>query len=89
MLKYFDFIVAAGDYTRSKPDPEPYSVAVQKCGFGKDECIAIEDSQRGLASALAAGIRCIVIPNELTTAGTFYGAHAVLESAAKIPEALE
>jgi HAD superfamily hydrolase (TIGR01509 family) len=89
ILKYFDFIVAAGDYTRSKPDPEPYCVGVERSGIEKHECIAIEDSERGLASALAASVRCLVIPGEMTRTGDFRGAHAILESAAQIPDALK
>jgi beta-phosphoglucomutase-like phosphatase (HAD superfamily) len=33
---------------------------------GPGACLAIEDSERGLRSAKAAGIECWVIPNDLT-----------------------
>ncbi len=78
LLKYFDFVLTANDYTKFKPDPEPYLLAVKKSGFKKEECIAIEDSERGLKSAKAAGIHCIVIPNELTEKGSFSEADKVL-----------
>jgi len=80
LLRYFDFVVAAGDYTKFKPDPEPYVTAVARSGFSRSECIAVEDSERGLASALGAGIRCLVIPNDLTRAGCFEGAYKVLSN---------
>ena len=78
LLKYFDFVVASGDYTKYKPDPEPYQVALQKTGLRAEECIAIEDSLRGVLSATAAGIRCYVIPHRLTQTSDFGSAFKVL-----------
>ncbi len=43
-----------------------------------EECVAVEDSVRGLRAARAAGIRCIVVPNALTRGVDFEGAHAVV-----------
>ena len=42
----------------------------------------IEDSERGLRSAKAAGLRCWVIPSALTTGGQFDMADAVLDNLA-------
>ncbi len=84
LLKYFDFIVASGDYTKYKPDPEPYLVAIQKTGFAAEDCIAIEDSLRGLLSATRAGIRCYVIPNPLTRTSDFASAYKVLNHVREI-----
>jgi HAD superfamily hydrolase (TIGR01509 family) len=80
LLKYFDFVLTAGDYRRSKPDPEPYLRAVDRSGVDREACVAIEDSARGLESARAAGIRCIVVPSGLTRASRFVGAYRVLDS---------
>ena len=85
LIPYFGFILAREDYTHSKPDPEPYLTAMKKSGFGPKECLVIEDSPRGLASALAAGIRCLVVPNELTRGNTFTGAWRILESCSQVP----
>lgn len=86
LLRYFDFVLAAGDYARSKPHPDPYLAALARTGLHKDECIVIEDSQRGLTSALAAGMRCIVVPSDLTRDSDFAGAHKVLD---RLPDVLE
>ncbi|HVN82129.1 MAG TPA: HAD family phosphatase [Terriglobia bacterium] len=80
LLPYFSFVIAAGDYTKSKPDPEPYLLAVERSCFSREECLAIEDSERGLASASAAGIRCIIVPTDLTRGSPFAGAHRVVGS---------
>jgi HAD superfamily hydrolase (TIGR01509 family) len=80
LLKYFDFVLTASDFSRVKPDPEPYLRAVERTGFGPEACVAIEDSERGLASAMSAGISCIVVPTALTQGGNFGGAHRILGS---------
>ena len=69
LLKYFDFVLTAEDYARVKPHPDPYLRAVERSGVQRDACIAIEDSERCLASAIAAGIRCIVVPTAMTRGG--------------------
>jgi HAD superfamily hydrolase (TIGR01509 family) len=89
LLPYFDFVLASGDYARSKPDPDPYLAAITCSGVAPEACVAIEDSERGLASATRAGIRCIVVPSRLTRGRAFAGAHRVLESASDIPAALQ
>ena len=88
VLKYFDFVLTADDFSRVKPDPEPYLLAVARSGIDPGACMAIEDSERGLQSATGAGISCIVVPTALTRGGTFAGAHRVLGSISEIPAVL-
>jgi len=78
LLKYFNFIITSDECNKTKPDPAPYLMALEISGFKKDECIVIEDSERGLLSASAAGLKCIVIPTELTRNGNFKNAYRVL-----------
>jgi HAD superfamily hydrolase (TIGR01509 family) len=84
LLRYFDFVVASGDYTRYKPDPEPYLIALERTGLAKNECIAVEDSERGLAAAIRAGIRCLVVPNGMTRGSDFSGAYKVLNDVRQV-----
>ena len=84
LLKYFDFVLTASDYRQVKPDPEPYLQAIERSGVSREACIAIEDSERGLASAKSAGIGCIVVPSLLTQGCDFVGADRVLGSVAEI-----
>jgi HAD superfamily hydrolase (TIGR01509 family) len=88
LLKYFNFVLTGDDYTTFKPNPDPYLLAVKKSGFQKEECIAIEDSERGLRSAKSAGIGCIVIPTELTKTGNFSQADKILGNIKEILEVL-
>ena len=85
LLSRFDFILTREDFVLSKPDPEPYRTAMEKCGYGPDECLVVEDSPRGLASARTAGIRCLVVPNDLTRGYPFTGSWRILSTSREVP----
>jgi HAD superfamily hydrolase (TIGR01509 family) len=78
LLEHFELVLAQGDYARAKPEPDPYLRAVERLGLDPDRCLVIEDSERGLRAAKAAGLRCWVIPSRLTAGGRFDAADAVL-----------
>ena len=61
-----EFVLVREDYAESKPHPEPYLLALRRLGLPADQCIVIEDSERGLRSACAANLRCWVVQSELT-----------------------
>lgn len=88
LLQYIDFVLASEDYEKSKPAPDPYLKAVEFSSFLKEECIAVEDSERGLKAALSAGIECYVIPTELTKHSDFSGAKKILNSISEISDLL-
>lgn len=83
-LKYFDFVITGDDVKNTKPDPEPYIKALQVSGMKRDECIVVEDSERGLKAALQAGLRCYIIPTHLTLDSDFTGAEKVLNNIKEI-----
>ena len=51
----------------------------------RDECIIVEDSERGLAAATAAGVACIIVLSEWTRDGSFSDALAVLARISEVP----
>ncbi|NTU57565.1 MAG: HAD family phosphatase [Chlorobiaceae bacterium] len=77
LLDRFEVIVTDDEVKNPKPHPEPYLQALGSLGIEPEECLAVEDSRRGLDSAHAAGIACIVVPNALTRGQCFDRAHAV------------
>jgi HAD superfamily hydrolase (TIGR01509 family) len=77
LLGFFEVIVTSDDCAHAKPHPELYLTALKALKLKPSECIAIEDSPRGLASARLAGIACMVVPTELTAGLEFEGALAV------------
>lgn len=66
LLPYFDTVCTADDVTCTKPDPEIYRLALSRLGVRADEAMAVEDSRNGLLAAKAAGLRCLVVPNQIT-----------------------
>lgn len=69
--QYMDFVLVRDDYVRAKPDPEPYLTALARFGARAEEALVVEDSARGLQSAVAAGIDCAVVDNEFTASQDF------------------
>lgn len=72
LTRYFEFVLTREDYSETKPSPEPYLLALERLGMKAERCLAVEDSERGLATAGAAGLRCLVVPNEVTRNCTFH-----------------
>jgi HAD superfamily hydrolase (TIGR01509 family) len=59
----FTAVVTGDMVTHGKPHPEPYLKAAELLGVDPAQCIAIEDSPTGVASAEAAGARVIGVPH--------------------------
>jgi HAD superfamily hydrolase (TIGR01509 family) len=78
LLPHFELVLTRFDYERAKPEPEPYLRAVERLGLHPSRCLVIEDSERGLRAAKAAGLCCWVVPSGLTRDGDFTAADAVL-----------
>lgn len=88
-LNYMEFVLTNGDYTHSKPDPAPYLKALQLAKCKKEEALVIEDSERGLNAAHAAGLKCWVVPTELSKDQNFTNAEQVLSNITEIPHLLK
>jgi HAD superfamily hydrolase (TIGR01509 family) len=88
LRRYFEFVLTREDYAKTKPSPDSYLLATERLGIESGKCVAIEDSERGLTAARAAGLRCLVVPNDITRSCSFAGATAVLPSVAAILEAV-
>ena len=78
--RFFDFVLAEGDYAHFKPHPAPYLAAAARLDIPPARCLVIEDTERGLRSAHAAGMPCIIIPNPLSNSGDFDLAQETLAS---------
>jgi HAD superfamily hydrolase (TIGR01509 family) len=88
LLPLFEFALTRECYENSKPDPEPYLRAVERLGLSRDECLAVEDSERGLTAAKAAGLACWTIPHGLSRHGSFAAADRVFDSISRLAREL-
>ena len=80
---YFKVIVSANDTKRSKPEPDPYLLAVELLTGRRDlpsqnDFIAVEDSLWGIQSAKRAGLKCIGVTHS-------YPADALIEADLIVP----
>ncbi|NLU77708.1 HAD-IA family hydrolase [Micromonospora sp. HNM0581] len=62
ILDRFDVLVCAGDYSRPKPDPEPFLRAAELLGVPPASCLVFEDADLGIAAATAAGMAAVRVP---------------------------
>jgi HAD superfamily hydrolase (TIGR01509 family) len=61
----FRATVSSEEVERGKPAPDVYLEAARRLGVDPGSCAAIEDSENGIRSASAAGMRVIAIPNHV------------------------
>lgn len=94
ILPRFNTIVAAGDYARGKPNPDPFLTAAGRMGVAPEFCLALEDSHNGVRAAHAAGMMTVMVPDLLeatdemrdrciTVAETLHEVRLMLEAAAR------
>lgn len=77
---FMDFVLVRDDYQLAKPHPEPYLTGLRRFGADKEEVLVVEDSARGLRSAVAAGIDCAIVHNEFTQGQDFSKASYRIDS---------
>ncbi|MDM5270564.1 HAD family phosphatase [Sulfurovum sp. zt1-1] len=74
IVDHMEFVLCSGEYVRSKPHPDPYLKGLSLFDGEKQEALVIEDSERGLRSAVNAGIECAIVDNHFTTDHDFSSA---------------
>jgi beta-phosphoglucomutase-like phosphatase (HAD superfamily) len=80
-----DVVVARDDVRNVKPDPELFLLAASRLGVEPGACVVFEDSPNGMRAALAAGMRCVAVPNALTLPLARPAVDLVLASLAERP----
>lgn len=59
----FDRVICANMVENGKPEPDIYLYACEQIGEEMGECVAVEDSPNGVRSAVAAGLRVVMVPD--------------------------
>ena len=62
LLDRFDTLVCAGEYTKSKPDPEAFLRAAANLGVAPKACLVFEDTEMGIQAAKAGGMAWVKVP---------------------------
>jgi HAD superfamily hydrolase (TIGR01509 family) len=84
--QFMEFVLVREDYTHAKPHPEPYLTGLRRFGAGKEETLVVEDSSRGLSSAVAAGIDCAVVHHDFTQAQDFSRARYRIDTLSQLTD---
>jgi HAD superfamily hydrolase (TIGR01509 family) len=85
LLPYFTVTRCFEDTGAHKPDPTPYLAVLEALDVLPSEAVAFEDSPNGIASAKAAGILCVAVPNPTTRSLNLDKADYRLDSLASLP----
>lgn len=80
LRKYFSVVVGGDEVKAEKPDPEGFLLAAKKMRVLPSECVVLEDAQKGIIAAKAAGMKAIAIPNKHTKNNDFSKADQILKS---------
>lgn len=76
----FETVVSADDVVHSKPAPDCYLLALQRMGLQAHNVVAFEDTEHGVAAAVAAGLACVAIPTEMSASHDFSAATVTVPS---------
>lgn len=71
IIEYFEVIKTGDEVEKIKPDPTLYIKTLETLKINADETVAFEDSANGARAAVAAGLKCVIVPNEVTKDLTF------------------
>jgi beta-phosphoglucomutase len=61
LFELFDVIITSEDTKNGKPAPDPYLMAIEKCGISKDNCYVVENGPLGIESAVNSGLTCLAV----------------------------
>ena len=59
----FPFSISSDDVVKTKPEPEAYLKAADRCGSNITNCLVFEDSLTGMSAAIASGAYLIGVPH--------------------------
>lgn len=65
LIDYFKTLTCGDSVEHSKPDPEIYLKACASVGINPKNCVAVEDSPNGVLSAYNAGLKVVLVPDQI------------------------
>ncbi|HEX2275147.1 MAG TPA: HAD-IA family hydrolase, partial [Acidimicrobiales bacterium] len=75
----FGVIVTGDDVSERRPDPEAFTIALERLEEPAENVVAVEDSDNGVEAAVAAGLACVAVVNGYTRDQDLEGAGLVLD----------
>ena len=86
LLDFFEFFITRERVERPKPDPEPYTLAIDSMKLSATEIVAIEDTSTGLKAAQGAGLSCIAVSRQQVERARLSAAEFLVDNLAAVRE---
>lgn len=61
LTDYLDLMLSNQDVSRPKPDPEIYTLAMERLGVAPEETLIVEDNDHGIRAARSSGAHVLVV----------------------------
>ena len=84
LTRYFDTVATNESVTRVKPHPDLFLHVAERLGVAASECVVLEDAEKGVVAAHAAGMKVIAVPTAQTRGNDFSKATRVVSSLAEV-----
>ena len=84
LARYFEAIATNESVARVKPHPDLFLHVAERMGVAASECVVLEDAEKGVLAAHAAGMRVIAVPTAHTRGNDFSKATRVVSSLADV-----
>src|SRR5438034_3098494 len=84
LARYFEAIATNESVARVKPHPDLFLHVAEQMGVDASECVVLEDAEKGVLAAHAAGMKVIAVPTRETRGNDFSKATRVVSSLAEV-----
>jgi HAD superfamily hydrolase (TIGR01509 family) len=84
LARYFETIATNESVARVKPHPDLFLWVAERMGVDAPECVVLEDAEKGVLAAHAAGMKVIAVPTRHTAGNDFSKATLVVTSLAEV-----
>jgi len=90
LAHFFEYVATKENAARVKPAPDIHFHLLEALALSPGECLVVEDAEKGVRAATAAGMKCVAIPNPRTASHDFSLAEVKLGSFGELtPELIE
>jgi HAD superfamily hydrolase (TIGR01509 family) len=80
IARYFEAVATNESVARVKPHPDLFLYVAKRLGVAASECVVLEDAEKGVLAAHAAGMKVIAVPTPQTQDNDFSKATRVVSS---------
>ena len=84
LARYFEAVAANESVTRLKPHPDVFLHVAERLDVAPSACVVLEDAEKGVVAAHAAGMKVIAVPTPHTRTNDFSKATRVVSSLAEV-----